>query len=428
MKRGNRIGGVLMGVCFLAVPGCGDLQDGVFTALTLSAQEALGRLSPTLPPASGARPVTLFSYVAMDDVYSGFGAGYMKALEQTASPHIHNVAFLDQAGPDNSLLYRVMPGPSTNRLDSPFSLLAPGVKEVNSDAASTLAATASWAYGTHPGHMRVIDVFTHGAGFLGLGSDATRPQTTPESMTVKEFGDALRQATGGQKLDLIKLLSCLMGTVELAAELVDATDVMLASELEIGMDHSAVLDDTKAFQNLLARPRPDARDVAVRLVSHVAKKHEAGQWNGHAALAAIDLTRIPSVVQAVDRLSQVLLAILPTHHDAILAAYDAGPLLSMTMPQRDLWHFCERLKSIPHPALTQTAQGVQAALKKAVIASFNQDPAATFGLGIGMPERGRQMQETLEDPIYVRSRGGRFWRQTAWYQFIEAIAKGWPSK
>jgi hypothetical protein len=400
------------------------LADGTAQALSQPFQA----LAPNLPKASGVRPATLFAYVAMDDGLSPMAEKFINAIESTSTPRIYDVAFTDFQGPDNSYLWYLGQDRDPAKPTSPHSFLSPQTKEVSANDPANVAATVNWAYSNYPGTFKAMDVLAHGGGFFGLGTDATQVGKKRWIMNVAEFGNALRSGLKGRKLNLINMLSCLMGNVEYAYELRDVTDVLIASEDSIQASDDTTLAFTAELNKQLSGPTLDARTIARNMAIFGNAKNPN---SGYLTISALDLTRIDEVKRSVTVLSNALLRAMPSQGAEIVKAYDAVPALkdSMFGEQRDLWAFCNQLQQVNNPTVRQAALATKAALKQAILYTRDKEGAAANGLSICMPTRAAyaeiQAMPMLKD-AFEASLNSRFAKGTSWAQFITTMCKTAP--
>lgn len=419
--------GLLFGLSILVV-GCGAFDDITPTAIQDAGAFAARFLSiqPDLPKADGPRQATLLTYAAMDDDLSSAAAAMVNAMETAANPRVHALAFADFQGPDNSFLFQVVPDQNPNRIDSFGSPLSPDQKEVTANDPAVLAATVNWAFSQYPGTFKAMDVFAHGGGYLGLGTDETQTGSSPKAiMSVAEFGGALRQGLKGRKLQLVNMLSCLMGNVEYLYELKDVADVAVASQDTMFATSHSVVGMTGELVRQMSVPRPDPRAIARNLAIFAEAKTPNGPQGpekGYGSISAVDLNRLDEVRRTVNVLSNSLLRALPAHRSAILAAYDGVPEMTYgDFGNRDLWNFCNQLQRVPSPAVSRAALEVKAALRRTLLHTRDNQGAAANGLSICLPKRDL-LPKLMPSPVFQAALQSRWAKATAWDQFILAIA------
>lgn len=423
--QGFRRIAVLTSLLAVAVAGCAvPVPMGATLAPgTVGAQsQRIDRLDPSLPRPEN-RPVTMLSYVAMDDGLNDFALMYLNALESTANPRVNAVAFADLQGDNSSFLFSITPDRDPKTVTSPKSLLSPKIKEVTANDPANVAAVVNWAYNTYPGQFKAMTMFAHGGGYLGLGTDETQPgrKDLKQIMSVSEFGDALRKGLKGRKINLMNMLSCLMGNIEYAYELTDSVEVLIASEDSIYATPDTTADFTAELQKQLGAGNPDARAIGKKMAIFGNARNENTGYN---TIAAVDLTKMDAVRRGVNVLSNALLRALPTNRAEIVQAYDAVPKLKLDdMGQRDLWAFCNQLQRVNNPAVRDAAQGAKAALKQVIIHARDKEGPAANGLSITMPPREMLQGGLTKHPLFQASLKSRFAKATSWDSFIAEMAK-----
>jgi hypothetical protein len=404
--------------CAAPVPMGAALAPGAVGALS----QRIDRLNPTLPKPEN-RPVTMLSYVAMDDGLNDFALMYLNALESTANPRVNAVAFADLQGDNSSFLYSITPDRDPKTVTSPKSLLSPKVKEVTANDPANVSAVVNWAYNTYPGQFKAMTMFAHGGGYLGLGTDETQPgrKDLKQIMSVSEFGDALRKGLKGRKIELMNMLSCLMGNVEYAYELKDSVDVLIASEDSIYATEDTTAAFTAELQKQLGTGTPDARAIGKKMAIFGNARSDSTGYN---TIAAIDLNKMDELRRGVNVLSNALLRAMPASRAQIVEAYDAVPKLKLDdMGQRDLWAFCNQLQKVNNPTVREAALGTKAALRQVIIHARDKEGPAANGLSITMPPRQMLQGGLTKHPLFQASLKSRFAKATAWDTFIAEMAK-----
>ncbi len=372
---------------------------------------------PGFPRLTAERPVTLFSYLPIDDALQAHIPVYLNALEERASDRLYNVAVSDALGPDNTFAWRIVPDGS-GQLVSPRASLMPGIREYTTSSPDTLSRSVAWAYTAHPSRFAAFSYLGHGGGYLGLASDMTPgPGELPRAdfMSLSELSSALRAGLKGRKLDFVHLHACLMANLEAAYELRDLTSVLFASEDVVGAWESGTRDVTRHLQELLSAPSLDARNVGREAVIRV---HARRNPAGFSTASAIDVDRIEELKRAVNELARALLADLPREREVIKTAYLDVPELknSPGSGQRDLWRFCRKLASVSDPEVRSRALAVISSLRLVLLHARDQEGEAAEGLSIYMP-----VPDSWNPGLEASYATTRFARDTAWDAFIVAL-------
>jgi hypothetical protein len=241
-------------------------------------------------------------------------------------------------------------------------------------------------------------------------------------MSVRDVGDALRQGLKGRRVNLINMLSCLMGNIEYAYELHDVGEVLIASQDSIFATSDTTVDFTAELNRQLAAPDPDARRIGRSLAIFADARNPR---SGYATISAIDLTRMNDVARATNVLSNALIAAMPRHNSEIVAAYDAVPYLrhaDWLGFNRDLWTFCNLLnRMVDDKSVRDAALGAKAALKQALIYTKDKEGTAASGLSIAMPDRHGEMAKLWDSPVFQARLNSHFEKRTTWDKFLAAV-------
>jgi hypothetical protein len=191
-------------------------------------------------------------------------------------------------------VYRVRRDSDLKKLNSEL-LASPG--ELNTGDAATLRTFLAAAIKTFPARRYALTLSGHGSGWSSLAVDDCAPgsPTGKDSFSVvaarQAIADALAQV-GGAKLELIDLDLCLMGQLEVAMELRDVAQVMIASEATVpsaGLPYEQVL--------ALFTADASARQIAAGAVKAFGAWCEQQNDRG-ATMAAIDLSKVEPLARA----------------------------------------------------------------------------------------------------------------------------------
>ncbi len=421
-----RVGVVATALAASVLAGCGVPGSPLASAVQPTTggdelgllSQGIPRIRPDLPGGKAPRQAMLFSYVAMDDGLTAFADRFLGAIERSATDRVYNVAFADFQGPDNSYMFDLGPGRPPAK-----SFLMPDRKEVTSNDPRTFASTLNWAFSNYSGEFKALDLFAHGGGAIGFGTDETQLKGDKKYiMSVADVGNALRLGLKGRRVNLVNMLSCLMGNIEYAYELKDVADVLIASQDSIFATSDTTVDFTAELNRLLAEPNPDARRIGRKLGMFADAKNPN---SGYATISAVDLTKMTDVASAINKLSNTLLAAMPRHKAEILDAYDSVPHLQHADWlgfNRDLWTFCTLLnRKVENKAVKEAAVAARAALKDALVYTRDREGAAANGLSIAMPDRHGEMAKIWNLPAFQTRLQCKFEKRATWDKFLDAV-------
>ncbi len=242
--------------------------------------------------------------------------------------------------------------------------------------------------------------------------------------TAKDFLDnnelkaVLASITGrrkGVKLDILGMDACLMSMVEIAYQVRDGCALCVASEEEEpmkGWPYNTILGE-------LAKPTSHTpAQLAKIIVEKFIASYDRGYFSENATQAALDVGKIETVAQAVDKLAGVLLDHIGDMD--VLVAVDAAERAAQKFRQDadyvDLVDFCKKLQAGTHAADVAAAAGAIVTLLtpgsgRPVLAAkaVGSGVKAANGLSIFFPPKGcnpasgiGQLYKTLDFSVKYR--------------------------
>ena len=227
---------------------------------------------------------------------------------------------------------------------------------INMADPGVLADFIEWGIKKYPAEHYMLVVSDHGRGWNGLIDD----ESYRDSMTVPKFGSALKQAKSktGVKLDVLGMDACLTGSLELAYEVKDAAQFLVASE---ETEHK----DGWPYEEILAQlPGKTPQGVAGEMVE-IAKGHQESL----PTLAATDLAKIPEVGAEVKNLAKAIINTSDSYRD-LKDCFIKGRNFGLLLELRDIYFACKKMsehKNIKDEKLKKAALGVMQALDNAII-------------------------------------------------------------
>jgi hypothetical protein len=183
------------------------------------------------------------------------------------------------------------------------------IGEVNMGDPATLVDFVKWSVLSYPADKYALIISSHGKGWEGCCWDET---SSNDNMTLFEIGAGLGDISSfiGRPLDVVGFDACLMGMTEVAYEIRDYASVMIASEHaepSSGWPYDAIL------AQLVETPEMDAAQLATNIVDIYHTSHAPTSYT----MAAVDLTRIESVIDSLGNLAQSLVVYAGTDSDPI---------------------------------------------------------------------------------------------------------------
>lgn len=375
---------------------------------------SFGLLVSALPRIERDKLATVLTYRAMDSNIGSALVPHLNNLEKAGSSQALNLlAFADGPEEGDSFYYYLVQDRSP-ALVSPYLYADPARKELNAADPQVLRNAVNWAYSKYPASYKVLDVSSHGGGYQGIIADY---RANHAFMSLADFGQSVRAGLKGRKLDVLNLLACLMGTVEVAYEFRDVASVMVASEDSIM--GGEIMYYSTSIGRLAEAGRgtmPSAQALGHQLVMDANPEAER---SGAYSLSALDLGYLPDLKRSLNVLANSLIAKI-SQFPAIREAYQETPHLvldeSGMSGHRDLMKFCTLLsQKVPDPGVREAALAVKRVLRQAIVIAKEKGYEAEVanGLSIYMPDPGESL-----DPAYTKT---RFGQETSWFKFLQAL-------
>lgn len=412
-------------------------------ALTMQKAYAGFKLAPKLPSQRDQRTATVVTFLLTDDTahQSKQGAGMLRMMDRQTPAGIHSVVFHDGPEVGDSRLYVMKPGNpglaaiakggGAPALDGPMrahqSLLAPGVTEVQSNNPKVFSQLVNFAFSKYSGQYKYLQIYTHGGGVRGIGTDSRQTDTTgtplaaeQHLMSAVDFASSLRSGLKGRVLDGIYFRSCLMGNLEALYELRGTTKYAIASELPSSSVDNSNLTMTKLFQTLAAagtEPREVARQMSIAAYAKSGKLAD-GSPGGYDTMMAADIGKVGELKSAINSLVLQMRGAMPRERANIVAAYDETGFVHGQMG--DLYNFTHQLQMrVKDPGVLAAVDRVRAAQRGFMIHEKDVIGADNEGLSIFMPQR-QGLEHSMETSGYGQT---RFAQESAWPEFLKSIAE-----
>ncbi len=259
--------------------------------------------------------------------------------------------------------------------------------QVNMSDPKVLADFIEWGVKNYPAENYMLVMSDHGGAWVGAMQDYSHKgfMSIPQ---LKEGLAAAEKATG-EKIDVLGFDACVMANTEVADELKDSVDYMVASEKTIGGDgwtYNGIFS-SKTIQNL-----QKALDTKFTISpEEVAKKiiKDSTGWASTETLSAIDMSKMKDVTSASDAFAKELLAGGMTQADLKELARKSKDFDGFT----DQYDFVEKIINSPKAddKLKTAGKAVMDAIKNAVIAEEHASSengahgltVQTYGDGLG---------------------------------------------
>jgi hypothetical protein len=152
--------------------------------------------------------------------------------------------------------------------------------EINHGDPATVSGFLSWVRQHYPAQRTAVVMMGHGLGWQGLFSDHSHGR---DRLQIGELGEAV----DGADIDVMVLYSCLMGQLEVAWELREDVDHLVASQAVLV---AGAIPLTQFANELFADPGIAASSLATSVVTHARNVSDTAQLRRHPqTLAALDL-------------------------------------------------------------------------------------------------------------------------------------------
>lgn len=393
-------------------------------------------IDPRLPVGRETRKAVKLTYMMTDDLahQSPWSRTMLEMLDDLPQSQVYNVVFRDGAENGDSRMYYMQQADTDSKtVRNPQSPLAPGVGEVQSNNPAVFSEVLKWTLDHYPADRHYLQIYTHGGGLFGIGTDKvqTQPNGQPvpaneqiQLMRPAQFNTAMRQALRGRKIDVLYFRACLMGNLEALYELRDTVDYAVASEDVSYSVENSNLVMTKMFDDLASQgmaPRELARQLSIQ--AHA--KHGTSSM-GYTTMAAFDISRLAELKTAINQLSLLLKAKLPALGPQIRSAYDAVETFkqdNQDYPLRDFWSFtAELLQRVPDPQIQAATLQARRAQEAATIHQKDIFGDKANGLSILMPQTSALTGDRIRTFVTKNYQENRFAADSAWDEFLMALS------
>lgn len=444
---------------------CGDLEplveyesvdSGSVNSPTLQVPQAEAESEPAQPAVQGEAGTWLVMMyqnaddeILENDIYIDLNeaemVGSSKQVTIVSQIDRYDGAFYGDGDWTNARRYLVERDDDLQRVNS---TLLQDLDEVDSGSWKTLVDFADWAISNYPAEKYVLILSDHGAGWTGGWNDDQPVEGS--FMTVNDIDRALGQIladTGIGQFELVGYDACLMSHLEPIFATAPHARYMVASqetEPALGWAYSSFLADLTANPEMsgaeLSRKIVDsyivgdgritndlARNAFVEEIFgyQVSQEELAEEMSDNITLAAIDLSKVPAINEAlnnllltINRLDQGLVAEARTYAQSFESVFgEDNP-----SPFIDLGHFASLLQEgLPNDApldgaVEQLNQSFQSAL---VAERHGPSLPASSGFAIYFPVSSLYRQTISENSfLHYTLTASRFALASLWDDFL----------
>ncbi len=280
------------------------------------------------PAAPGKQPRkkwTFLVYVCADNDLERFGLQDVNEMEQVgSSKDVNIIAQIDRlSGGHGATIadgnwtgtrrYYVTKDNDMGKVNSP---MVANLKETDMGNKHTFADFLKWGVETYPADNVAVVVWNHGMGWAGIAHD----ESSDAYLRIQDVAWALREGQKvlskvnkkASKFAIVDFDACLMGTIEVAYEISDSTQFMVASEENEpgqGMPYSDYLAP------LVKNPNLSPREMTKRMVGTYVYSYAKGGsatnkfvQGSPVTKSSVDLSKVPALVKKFDELGRALLS------------------------------------------------------------------------------------------------------------------------
>ena len=329
---------------------------------------------------------TVMVYMAADNYLSEEGLIDINEMEAVDLPDNVNVV-VQYDGIENGDTKRgaIQRDSNTSVVSSKLTAVDEANPELNSGDPQTLTNFIKWGQENYAADKYAVVVWDHGRGLSGVAWDETSGYA---NLSVKEVGQAIKDAGLGSQLELVGFDAGLMGVTEQAYELKDATKVVVASqetEPAQGWDYTGWLNKLAVAGGGL-----DTQEMSNAIIDSYEASYQGSSEGGLQTLSAVR-TQTDNGQKTVGDLKtdldgfvdEVLAKASEEDWKKIVQARSSATEFAIP-EQRDLGSFMD---AIANSGVTETiavkARAVSETLQQAVIDQV--DLAGASGLSIYLP-------------------------------------------
>jgi len=287
--------------------------------------------------------------------------------------------------------------------------------EVNMGDPDTLKDFVNWTINNYPANYYFLVLWDHGTGFVGISYDFTN---ATDCLVLPELSQALSGLPA--MMDIVFLDACSMSMTEVAYQIKDYANVLVGPEgLGYAMVDSRATPYDDYLSSLTSNSSMMPNDFAKEVVTDYIDWCNSEVAIQNATISATDLTRITSLMAAIDNFALKLKEKETLYHDQIslarnLTAGYVGPYGDQSGYYIDLYHFAQLTNQyVIDEELQNTTDQVMTTLESIIIIEADKDRPDSHGLSIFFPDEkgkydsyGSEYEETT------------FAEDTPWDEFV----------
>lgn len=293
--------------------------------------------------------------------------------------------------------------------------------EVNMGDPNTLEDFMVWAMQHYQAVNYIVVLWNHGSGWKTRANEhpykgVCYDDTSGDSLSIHELESALGNVidTTAEVIDVVGFDACLMGMIEVAYQLENCTDIMVASE-EIEPGDGWPYDDI--LSDLVSSPTVAPSTLASRIVNYYVDSYQGGSQGtfDEATLSAfrpdqVVVTVAPAVSNFADRLNETLESY---YNESLDAIYNTENFYYSEY--LDLYDFAYEIKQrIPESNVQAAAQNVMDTILAVRVAEgHGPGHPDSHGLSIYLPLCEGSYNSNYESLDFAT--------ETSWVRFLHSL-------
>jgi len=390
-------------------------------------------------PSFSQKKWTLMFYMATDNKMYGHAKQYLYNLTKVRNNNINMIALIDGYENNDTRLYQI----------SDKLIRLTWENESNTGDAKTLEKFCKFAISNYPAEHYALLIISVGPGWQGICPDYRHGYMNFPLISIPSLAKVLKNAS---KIEVVSLVACLQGMIEVAYEISPYAKYMVAMEsdnafLDIWPSIEALknIGNGEDFTRVIVRSyQPKIYHPVHNPIAKFFDKLPFKKLNIvtiDTALFAINLSRIKPIVESVDRLSK-LMTNTSEWKKARNEANEYGkwsPKYKIFYPiydylsleiyaydcNVDLYDFVSKLKNYTNNEdIKNECRSIMDEIKKAVIEENKIDGDSSHGLSIYFPSEARLYNQfILYGKIPYPYEELRFVNDTNWDEFLKTSLK-----
>ena len=285
---------------------------------TNSNQMFIQKMEASSNPADQAE-WTVMVYMCGDNVLEGCATYDLEKIQAATrfddSELVNIIVMLDKYGKGNTFLYKIEDGAKIDLDDN--GTIIPDDNEVNMGDPQTLTKFCNWALESYPANHTFLVLWGNGNRYRYNGHDwffrtCVDVNNGVDTLNIfDEIRQSLDQITseGENKIDIIGFDACLMGLLEVAYEIKDCTDYMIASqdtEYIYDVDTSYGWEYLNPMNKLLNNPSYYANNPGELCSEFVGSYPADTSFDELSTLSAIKLDEVDNLASKINNLGEHL--------------------------------------------------------------------------------------------------------------------------